>query len=323
MIYRLFNINKPIVLTTLPIICLGLWFPSFIHDGPKLFFSNYSLLDFYESLPATLSQIIAILIILTTAILISYIVNGSELFAKNQYLSAMLYVMVISSVNEHHVLNPIIIANFFIVFAIYLLFKIYRQVPCKNFIFKSTCLILFASIFYYPYIIFFPLPWIILSIIRPFEIKEWLMPLAGLALVLFYIVLIQKINTEAFKFHNFDNLIAKELLSFQFSVLLKIVFGLMLLGCCSSLLFLIKLNAKSTNRFRKLTLLLFFIFIFFFILSILNYFYYFNVSIVILISSIPVALLLPFSLIHVKQKWISEIYLSSILILIFYNLIFT
>ena len=322
MIYRLFQINKPIVLTLLPIICLSLWFPSIISDGQKIFFEKYSLLQFYDSLTISLSQFLAILIILITAVLISFTINGSELFTKNQYLPSILYVLIMSSINEHHVLNPIVIANLFIVLSIYFVFQIYRQVPCKNLIFKSTCLILIASIFYYPYLLLFPLPWIVLSIIRPFETREWLMPIVSLFLVVFYLLLFEKISSKTFNFQNFTNFFNRDLMSFKFTYILKIIIGLLSFGLCYSLLKLFKLNAKSTNRFRKLSLILFFVFVLFLTIATINYFYYLNMSIIILLLAIPVSYILPFSLVHLKKKWLSEIYLSSVFFLIFYHLIF-
>jgi hypothetical protein len=322
MIYRLFNINKPIVLTTLPVICVILWLPSFLITKGLSYLEKYSLLNFFSQLPIAFGQILSMLIILSTAILISYTINKSELFSKNQYLPALIYVLVMSFINEHHVINPIVVANLFLVLAIYMLFKIYRQIPCKNLIFKSSCLIMIASIFYFPYILFFPLPWIILSIIRPFDTREWLMPIVSLFLIVFYVVLINEIHPSFFKLNNIYNIIAPESTSINYSIIIKIVFGLMVFGCFTSLIILMKLNVKSTNRFRKLNLLILSIFLIFIALSILNYFYYFNLSIIILISAIPVSLLLPFTLIHIKKKWLSEIYISSIFILIFFDLLF-
>ncbi len=322
MIFRIFNINKPIILITLPVICVLLWLPSFLSTKGLNYFEKYSLLDFFSHMPITFGQILSILIILSTAILISFTVNKSELFSKNQYLPALIYVLAMSLINEHHVINPIIIANLFLALAIYMLFKIYRQIPCKNLIFKSSCLIMIASVFYFPYILFFPLPWIILSIIRPFDTREWLMPVVSLFLLAFYVALINKIQPAFFKLNNLYNISSLESISINYSIIIKIVFGLMLFGCFTSLLMLLKLNVKSTNRFRKLTLLILSIFLIFTALSVLNYFYYLNLSVIILLSAIPVSLLLPFTLIHIKKKWLSEIYISSIFILIFIDLFF-
>ena len=322
MIYRLFNINKPIILTTLPVICVILWFPSFLNTKGLIYLERYSLLDFFSHLPIPLGQTLSILIILSTAILISFTINQSELFSKNQYLPALIYVLAMSLINEHHVINPIIIANLFLVLAIYMLFKIYRQIPCKNLIFKSSCLIMIASVFYLPYLLFFPLPWIILSIIRPFETREWLMPIVSLFIVAFYVALINEIHPSFFKLNNLYNISALESISINYSIIIKFVFWLMIFGCFTSLIMLLKLNIKSTNRFRKLTLLLLSVFLIFIAISFFNYFYYFNLSIIILLSAIPVSLLLPFTLIHMKRKWLSEIYISSIFILIFYDLFF-
>ena len=148
------------------------------------------------------------------------------------------------------------------------------------------------------------------------------MPVVSLFLVAFYVALINKIHPSFFKLNNLYNISAPESISIDYSIIIKIVFGLMLFGCFTSLLMLLKLNIKSTNRFRKLTLLLLSVFLIFIAISFFNYFYYFNLSIIILLSAIPVSLLLPFTLIHMKRKWLSEIYISSIFILIFYDLFF-
>ena len=320
MIYRLFNINKPIVLSILPLICIIFWIPSLYNENKVGLLDSYSLFEFLDQMPEIMVPVLSIFIILSTAIVLSYTINKSELFSKNQYLPALIYTIIMCAANNFHALNSIILGNFLISLAISILFRIYRQVPCKNLMFKSTSLILLASIFYYPFLIFFPLPWIVLSIIRPFNTKEWLMPIVSLALIIFYLILINTINPTFLDINIKLNTNSK-LTPFDYTLTLKIVYGLLMAGCFFSLLMLLKLNAKSTNRFRKLSLLLFSVFFIFIVLSVLS-FYYINLSTLLILAAIPVSLLLPFLLIHLRKKWLSEIYLSTLFLLVLFDLYF-
>jgi len=319
MIYRLFNNNKPIVQIILPLLGVLLWMPSIYNNKGVQFIQTYGLFEFLDKVPIMTGQFISIVIIISTAIILSYTINKSELFSKNQYLPALLYIMIVSSDNDFHVLNPIIVGNLMLSLAVLALFNVYRQVPCKNLIFKSSCLVLLATIFYFPFIVFFLLPWLVLSIIRPFEPKEWLMPIVGLAVIVFYLILIHTISPSFFDFKfSFKEMQGNRI---ELSLMLKLIYGLLIIGCFSSLLILLKLNAKSTNRFRKLSLILLAVFLLFIALAIYSN-YYLNLTSLVLLAGIPISLLLPLTLVHSKKKWLSELFLSAVFILILFDLYF-
>ena len=77
-------------------------------------------------------QVIALLIIVISALILNDVINKNEIFNRNTFLPALIYLMFMSAIKEHQVLSPIVISNLFWILAFKQLFNIYSQVPCKS-----------------------------------------------------------------------------------------------------------------------------------------------------------------------------------------------
>ncbi len=317
MLYRLFNSNNPLTLVFLPLLGLILWLPSVISTENIFWHHSSPLFDLAKQNSGLTGVLVAFSVIVITGILVSRIINKSELFDKNQYLSALLYVMIMSCSAEGQIQNPILYSNLFIALALSNLFDIRRPIPCKNLIFKCSTLLLISALFYPPYLIFLPLPWIILFIIRPFSFKEWLMPFIGYGVVILYLLLFSSIDVIDFSFKNFTlnasfiPFVNNEFTPFLFSFCLLIS-----LLALMSLVVVLKLYLKSKNRFKNLVLILF-SFLFLAALILLKGVLITQGVFIFLILAMPISLFLPFFLIHNKKSWLSEGFVTiSFLLLI-------
>ncbi|MFT7612612.1 MAG: hypothetical protein ACI9J3_001575, partial [Parvicellaceae bacterium] len=112
-IYRLYKSNLSIVLIGLPIIIFLLWLGQFNKEAVNIAVENPSTLfgNFKSSLTwVWLDQLVAMLIIVLSAILINFIINKEEFFGKHTFIPAFSYVLVMSLFKEYQSLHPIIIS---------------------------------------------------------------------------------------------------------------------------------------------------------------------------------------------------------------------
>ena len=316
MLFKLFNSNKPIVLTILPILGVVLWFPSFFISHPKVSAPSpfYSYLD---ALHGPIGNSLAIIVIILTGIFLSFIINKSEFFEKAHFLPAILYLLIMSSLKELHCQNPIIYSNLFLVLAFGKIVKINQQNSCKNDLFLGSCFFLLAALFYIPYLMFFPLTWIALSLIRSFQLKEWIIPVISIVVFALHIATFYSVFPEFIPelntFNNAGFIIDSIIPS---SILLYLFFSIIVISSIGSLLILINQYKSSRNRFKKLSILLF-IFVVFSLSHLVFYYLLGNVIISVLIQAVPLSLLISYVLFYNYKSWVSE----TILICCFLSLI--
>ena len=205
---------------------------------------------------------------------------------------------------------PLFLQIFFYALGFLNLIKIKRQIPCKGIIFNSSCFILLASVTYPPYLIFILLPWMSHSIIKSFNIREFLMPL--LAILLFYIYgwsFFRLVNTELLL--KYYSLIFNEGTE-PFNYFHLFIFSTLCVGLLFSLIVLLKLNSSATNRFKKLSWIISLFLFFSLIASAYNL--YSNKPIHGLLTVVvPASILMPFLLIHSKKTLLTELFLAPFL----------
>ena len=290
---RLFKSNNPLILLFLPLV-------------------GFSLLFSLRLLSLSVEKILLIVllfgVVLSTAIFLNKGLNKTILFGKPIYLSALCITFFscidLSSISMY----PIVLANLFLCFGFLNLIKVKRQIPCKGIIFNSSCFILLASVTYPPYLIFILLPWMSHSIIKSFNIREFLMPL--LAILLFYIYgwsFFRLVNTELLL--EYYSLIFNEGTE-PFNYFHLFIFSTLCVGLLFSLIVLLKLNSSATNRFKKLSWIIS-LFLFFSLLT-SSYNLYSNKPIHGLLTVVvPASILMPFLLVHSKKTLLTELFFSS------------
>jgi hypothetical protein len=118
--------------------------------------------------------------------------------------------------------------------------------------FDASLLIMIGSLFYFPTtLVLLLLPWLTLIIFRPFDIKEYLMPVLALALLSLYLVV----------YHIFNPVFITELSFFSVyrdfdivaNVCLYALYAILIIIMYMSGYFLVKKSNTSSIRFRKIT----------------------------------------------------------------------
>lgn len=123
--------------------------------------------------------IVCSVLILVGAFLLAVISINNELIAKGNLIPSLLYILFSFSAITHSQLQPILIANLFIMFSLQFLFSAYRNENSLLELFYAGFLIALGSCFYINYIFIFPIGIIALFILKSFNWREWIVFLIG------------------------------------------------------------------------------------------------------------------------------------------------
>ena len=322
MILKFYKSDKLTVLVSLPIIGILLWLPGLLNPSVVNFSNASPLFQWVCNIGSPFfSTVIALIIIVISALILNRVINNNEIFNRNTFLPALIYLITMSAIKEHQVLSPIVISNLFWILALRRLFNISRQVPCKKEVFDATVLMLFGGLFYFPSILMVALVWIALKILRPFVWREWVIPFfAFVVFGAYWIVALiwgDTLNNWAdyFTFDSEQYSSIKIAVSWPYYTLLGVVLVLVSFSGYNTL----KRYKGSSLRFRKIILVFMFIIILTIgILTLLQYFSDENVY--TLVGAVPLSLLITFYFNYAKKEWLSQLFFYTIFISILVNI---
>ena len=175
------------------ILCLGLWVNAFVFINhniePPLHNEDVLYHYFFESgLSYIARQIIALLVILTGALFLNFLTIDQEITSKTNYLPSFFYILFAFSSSTTGSIEPILVANLFVLPSLYFLMNSYREEQALSEFFKAGLFMGLSSFFYIHYIYVFPICLTALIILRPFNWREWIVLLIGLLTPLYLYV---------------------------------------------------------------------------------------------------------------------------------------
>ncbi len=185
MFVQLFKSNSASAFIFIPLIAIAMWTTGFIHPLETPLLKHAMPLYVLVAKPFTNSYIsisIALIFVLAEAFILNYIINEHEVLRKKSYLPALFYVISMSSNKAMFMLHPLIFSNFFLLFAFNRLLDSYRKERAFSHFFDAGFLVSIATLFYFPYIVFFPVLAASLVILRPFNWREWVIATVGIIL---------------------------------------------------------------------------------------------------------------------------------------------
>ena len=322
MILKFYKSDNLTGLVLLPIIGVLFWLPALISPDVVDFSNASPLFQWVLNLGSPIfSAVLALLIILISAIVLNDVINKNELFNRNTFLPALLYLIFMSAIKEHQVLSPIVISNLFWILAFKQLFNIYSQVPCKSQVFNATVLMLFGGLFYFPSLLMAALVWVALKILRPFVWREWIVPFFAFIVFGAYcmVTLIwgNSINnwSDYFTFDSEQYSFIQIVISWPYYILLGIVLFLVSFSGGT----ILKQYKASSLRFRKI--IFFFLFIIILSIAILSIVQYFSdEKVYLLVGAVPLSLLITFYFNYAKKERLSQLYFYTMFISILVNI---
>ena len=187
MLVRLFRTNQPGILLVLLVLL------------PLLFAAHFqaAVLDGASGMP--LQQLVArwlgrmswafgivqVLVVGILALQITGLVNGADLVDRRNHLPALLFPLCLAVFAEPGSLGSALFGMPFVVFAMRRTWSMNSGGPAMSALFDAGLLLGIASLFYMPYAFVLVVVWASVSVIRPFQWREYLVPLVGIALVFY------------------------------------------------------------------------------------------------------------------------------------------
>ena len=319
--------NRSVSVVVLPIAMIALWLYGFFHPVVPL---TEHAAPLYKLIIAGIEKfpflvtIISFVLIFCEGLLINYLVEKNQIIDSNSSLPGLVYIVLMSLQPEMFSLHPIIIANLFMLFALFKLMQTYRKETAYSEVFDTGFFISLAALFYFPSIVFVLILWIGLMIIRPFVWREWIISLVGLMLPWFFLIFYYfwQDNLDALEYDAiYYTLITpqKSLNGISFSWAEISQMGILLVCLLFSSGKFISDLGKSTVQARNNLLLLanFFLFAFISVFIAPDY------SIPFLsFLSIPFSIFFSGYLLFAKRAWLAEILFILLIISVFVNQFF-
>ncbi len=157
------NVQAAIIILLL--LCIGAWLGTFsyIHiSTEQINYKEHILYSFFfgAGFSFIVNQIITLIVVLLGALFVNFLVIEQEITSKTNYLPAFFYILFSFSATTKSAVEPILVANLFVIPALYFLINSYRKDYALMDVFKSGIFMGLASFFCIHYISAFPLMFI-------------------------------------------------------------------------------------------------------------------------------------------------------------------
>lgn len=304
-------------------LCLGIFLDLPDHITPVLFepaIDNLIGIRIGTNLTSGENVMVTLILTLLQAFFLNSIVNNFNLLGKSGFLTALMYMTLVSLFPPFLVLSPPLICNFIAIWMLGKLFNIYKQHDIKGLMFDLGMIVGIGSLIYFPFIVMMALLWISLLIFRAFNWREWVTPLLGFTTVYFLLGVTYYWRGRTQEFFAIFNPLGY---AFPTELSLNMYDYLVIVPIAVALLFFLfvlkEYFFKSVVHLRKSFQLLFFM-----VLLTLGSFYL-NSHITInhlLLCAPPLAIYLGFYFTHSKSKWIYEtLYLIIVFAIIYFQFV--
>lgn len=183
-------INIAVVTVIGTLLCLGAFFHLPEQLTPVVLepaVNNLIGWEFWNNLSPVANVMVTLILTLAQAFLLNRVVNHFNFMGKPNFLTALLFMTLVSLFLPFLVLSPTLICNFITIWMISKLFDIYKKPDVKGLMFDLGMIIALGSLIYFPFIVMLFLLWIALIIFRPFIWREWLTPILGFSVIYFLI----------------------------------------------------------------------------------------------------------------------------------------
>jgi hypothetical protein len=215
-----------------------------------------------------LTSVVSIFIVFFIAANINRLMIRNRIANEITLLPGLFFIILVSLTPEQLALSPLHIGSFFIVLAMFNLFKTYKKFNCEIYLFNAGFYIGIAAMFCNSMILFFIPVFLGFLSIRSFNFREFLQLLSGLALIFYFFAFYGIWAGESLSFDVANIASVKELFaggpSFFIIAISSIVLTVIVLLTHRS--FIIKKSIQSQNKVNILFwyLLLCFVLIWFF-----------------------------------------------------------
>ena len=281
---KLFLNNQSPVLVLIPIftgihLLLGYYHPSFellsVSSSDNLWGINFTNINYLAS------KVLVLIFISINAIFLNFIFNTFEFFERLTYIPSVLYILILFLFPTSLQFNEIVIAHLFFLLSFYQLLKLRQNEDARNFAFLSGFFLGIAISFIPAFFVALLIILIGIFTIRPFNLRELILPLAGIGVIFFWLYLfVPDFSLNNIQFESNYN-ISEVNSTFQYVVLCFL--GLYLLFALKRM---IDSRRKSSVRFKKINYIVIFGLLILFLTAVLLFLiydtvYYFPIAVVL------------------------------------------
>ncbi len=216
-----------------------LWIGAIIHpqvnpiDTEPFLTPGYSLLFSLLNYNHVLHVIIALILVISGALVFNYSLAKFDLVPKNTLVPAMVYIVLMSYSPGLLSLHPAALPALFTVLILYYLFQVYTEEEAYAQTYNIGLLIGISSLFYFPFVFFILFIWLTFIVYRLYFWREWMIPLTGIItpyLFLFtYYFLIGNLEPAYLAYADYFSKLTLFNFSFEFSVMNYIITALIIL----------------------------------------------------------------------------------------------
>lgn len=325
MITRFFKTNQPVVYLAIVMLALVFWSAGILKGFSVITSANmpfYGLFFYLIHPDVTWAySLMGLLLIVSQAIHLNWVMNRHEVLFKNSFLPALMYVLFSCCIPPFVSFHPVLVINTILIFVIDKMFSLFKNESPLAPEYDACFLISISTLFYFPAIAFMLFFMAGLLILRPFSWRDWMVGVLGFLTPIFFVLVYYFLtdNLELFRQMAFSSGITKE-----FNLKNAIPPGYLLtLSCIIVLSFLsfwkirenFYKNVARTRNFQQLIFLLIIIGISVIIVTPGSSIYRFS------ILSIPVSTLLAYYFLVAKKTWIADGLIYIFLLVIIYNFI--
>lgn len=190
MILRFFSGSQPIGLLLIPLLAAVLWLPAFWGSNVELVAASpmplFAWLTQLLGGLAWLTTLISLLLVVAQAFFLNSLVNDLHFLEKRSNLPAFCFVLYHAVFPEQLQFSPAVICNTFLLLAAFRMYAVPSSSRPGSNVFDTGLLIGLAGLFYAPAFLLVPIAWVVLNEFRPFNPREWLLPVLGAALPLLF-----------------------------------------------------------------------------------------------------------------------------------------
>ncbi len=187
MLTSIFRSNQPIVLTGLLVLVPMLFLPAFFKPvlvpGPHMPLQGLVAMAAAER--PWLQGTLVLLVVMLVATQLSVLVNDAELLDRPMYLPALIFPILLAAFGPSAPLEPTLLGMPFVLSSLRRTWTMSNTGTVMSTVFDAGMLMGIASMFYLPYAFLLVVIWASVSVIRPFQWREYVVPLMG-HLVVFY-----------------------------------------------------------------------------------------------------------------------------------------
>lgn len=187
MLASLFRSNRPAVLVIVPVIVLVVFLPSLWRMTP----SSGEAMPLYMLVCAPAGSLpwwpglLTLVCTSLCAVQLALLANSAELFEQRGHLPALLFPLLLGAFTGGPVLEPALLGMPFVLAAMVRTWSIANSGRVLSALFDAGVLIGIASLFHLPYAFLVVVAWASVSVIRPFQWREYALPLLGTILPLY------------------------------------------------------------------------------------------------------------------------------------------